>query len=465
MLSRTMTTPVTIFWHRRDLRLDDNAGLYHALRDNSAPVLPIFIFDRHILDALANRRDARVEFIFDALEALRTQLESMGSTLSVWYGMPEEVWPQILQQFEVRAVYTNHDFEPYALQRDAHVADLLKAHNIPFRTYKDHVIFEKNEVLKDDGKPYTVFSPYGRKWRTRLAAREVDVEMSDSAPTRISYFLQSYPNERYFDNFLKINNLSASWPTASQRVELDAMNFERAGIPFPSATVARSIIRNYDATRNFPALSGTSRLGVHFRFGTISIREKARHAQPLNDTYLNELIWRDFYAQILAHFPHVVGNPFRAQYDRIAWRDAPDEFERWCQGRTGYAIVDAGMRELNATGYMHNRVRMIVASFLSKHLLIDWRLGEAYFAEKLLDFDLASNSGGWQWAAGCGTDAAPYFRVFNPLEQTKKFDSEYKYIRQWVPEFGTPAYPKPIVEHAFARQRCLEVYKAALGGA
>jgi deoxyribodipyrimidine photo-lyase len=460
-----MPTPVTIFWLRRDLRLHDNAGLYHALRSDAAPVLPVFIFDPTILDHLP-RRDARVEFIHAALKDLRVQLEGMGSTLSVWYGRPEAVWPDLLRRFDVRAVYTNHEFEPSAQQRDAIIKSILDTKGIPMRTYKDHVIFEYNEVLKDDGGPYTVFTPYSRKWRARLATRRaVGADAPQGMPTlEQSYYLQSYPTERYHDRFLRIGPDHGDWAAASQSVALADMGFEPAGIEFPSATVARSVIKNYDTTRNYPALAGTSRLGIHFRFGTISIREKARHALTLNDTYLNELIWRDFYAQILANYPHVVGHPFRAQYDRIPWRDAPDEFERWCQGRTGYALVDAGMRELNATGFMHNRVRMITASFLSKHLLLDWRLGEAYFAEKLLDFDLASNSGGWQWAAGCGTDAAPYFRVFNPLEQAKKFDSEYKYIRKWVPEFGTPAYAKPIVEHAFARQRCLEVYKKALGG-
>jgi deoxyribodipyrimidine photo-lyase len=450
-------SPVSIFWFRRDLRLHDNAALYHALRDARQPVLPIFIFDKNILDHLPNRRDARVEFIHRALRDLQTQLVGMGSTLHVWHGTPEEVWPQVLQTYGVQAVYTNHDYEPYATQRDGFVTSLLAERNIPLHTSKDHVVFEKNEVTKDDGSPYTVFTPYSRKWLARLATRMVQVPTEGGDSERISYYLHAYPTERYFSNFLKINEL----PMPS----LADLGFEPAGIEFPTTQVTRGLIKNYEATRNFPAIAGTSRLGLHFRFGTISIREKARHAQHLSATYLSELIWRDFYAQILWHFPRVATGPFKMQYDRIAWRDAPADFEKWCQGQTGYPIVDAGMRELNATGYMHNRVRMIVASFLSKHLLLDWRLGEAYFAEKLLDFDLASNSGGWQWAAGCGTDAAPYFRVFNPTEQTKKFDSEYKYIRRWVPEFGTPRYPQPMVDHTFARQRCLEVYKAALGGA
>ena len=454
---------LSLFWFRRDLRLEDNAGLYHALKglatdSNTYPVLPIFIFDREILDDLEDKKDARVEFIHQAVSDLKKRLEAMGSTLLIRFGKPQEIWPQLLQEFNIAAVYTNRDFEPYALERDQAVHQLLSANNIPFHTFKDHVIFEKDEVLKGDGTPYTVFTPYSRRWLEKLQTQWRNMPGDDGEPQRISFYLTSYPTEKYFSNFLKINpsTLNPSTP------QLSDLGFEPAGIEFPPTSVARSIIRNYDQTRDIPSLAGTSRLGVHFRFGTISIREKARHAQRLNATYLNELIWRDFYSQILGNFPHVVGNPFRPQYDRVEWRDAPEDFEKWKNGLTGYPIVDAGMRELNVTGYMHNRVRMIVASFFSKHLLLNWRLGEAYFAQKLLDFDLASNSGGWQWAAGCGTDAAPYFRIFNPSEQTKKFDPEHKYIRRWVPEFGTARYPKPMVEHTFARERCLATYKAAL---
>lgn len=453
-----MSSPVSIFWFRRDLRLDDNAGLYHALR-GPHPVLPLFIFDRNILDDLPDRRDARVEFIHHTVTDLKKQLEGIGSTLLVRQGRPDEVWAALLRETPVAAVYTNHDHEPYALQRDEALRQMLAAQNIPLHTFKDHVIFEKNEVLKDDGTPYTVFTPYSKKWLFKLQTQQRTVLDEVGQPTAQSFYLLSYPTEKHHSNFLKI---STSPPIPNSQFTLADLGFEAADIAFPPATVARGLIRNYDKTRDIPSISGTSRLGVHFRFGTISIREKARHALNLNATYLNELIWRDFYSQILAHFPHVVGGPFRAQYDRVEWRDAPEDFEKWKAGRTGYPIVDAGMRELNATGYMHNRVRMIVASFLSKHLLLDWRLGEAYFAQKLLDFDLASNSGGWQWAAGCGTDAAPYFRIFNPTEQTKKFDPEHKYIRRWVPEFGTPLYPKPMVEHTFARERCLVAYKKAL---
>jgi len=443
-----MSQPIALFWFRRDLRLSDNAGLYHALR-SGLPVLPLFVFDSNILHDLPDRQDARVEFIHQALSDLKNQLEALGSTLVVRHGEPQSVWAQVLRDYPVAAVYTNRDYEPYALQRDTGVRALLAAQNIPLHTSKDHVVFEKDEVLKDDGTPYTIFTPYSKKWRAKLQSRQ-----SHSGDG--SFYLSSYPCDRYAAHFLKTP--PAPLPSLSD------IGFEPAGISFPPATVAQGLIRTYDKTRDIPGIAGTSRLGVHFRFGTISIREKARHAQALNETYLNELIWRDFYSQILAHFPQVVDRPFKPQYERVPWREAPADFQRWCTGQTGYPIVDAGMRELNATGYMHNRVRMIVASFFTKHLLLDWRLGEAYFAQKLLDYDLASNNGGWQWAAGCGTDAAPYFRIFNPAEQTKKFDPDYRYIRRWVPEFDTPKYPKPMVEHAFARQRCLETYKMALGG-
>ncbi|TNE67848.1 MAG: deoxyribodipyrimidine photo-lyase [Bacteroidetes bacterium] len=448
-----MVEEVALFWFRRDLRLDDNAGLYHALK-SGLPVLPVFIFDTNILDDLTDRKDARVEFIHQAVQTLKARLESFGSTLDVRIGDPAQVWTTLLQDYNVKAVYTNRDYEPYTLQRDQAVRTLLEKALIPLRDFKDHVIFERDEILKDDGKPYTVFTPYSRKWKAMLDSRWLEVPDETGRLERVPFFLASYPNSRFFDTFLKTRPLPL--PVLAE------IGFEPAGIPFPPATVSQGRIRDYDKTRDFPGMEGTSRLGVHFRFGTISIREKAQRARALSETYLNELIWRDFYSQILAHFPHVVDQPFKPQYARIPWRQVPEEFELWCQGKTGYPIVDAGMRELNATGYMHNRVRMITASFLTKHLLIDWRLGEAYFAQKLLDFDLASNNGGWQWAAGCGTDAAPYFRIFNPAEQTKKFDPEFKYIRKWVPEWNSPAYPRPVVDHKFARERCLETYKRAL---
>jgi deoxyribodipyrimidine photo-lyase len=431
---------VSIFWFRRDLRLEDNTGLFHALKEGG-PVLPIFIFDRYILDELEDRDDARVTFIHQELQAIQQRLEEEGRSMRVYYGFPDKVWPSILEEFQVTAVYTNHDYEPYAIKRDKQVQQLLEEQDIPFHTYKDHVLFEKNEVVKDDGDPYVVFTPYSRTWKAKMK------EMGDEA-------FPHYPSEDLLGHFVPTDPLDI--------LSLEDMGFEASSIEFPPREVPRKRIREYADKRNFPAQQGTSRLGVHFRFGTVSIREKAKKALELNETYLNELIWRDFYAMILAHFPHVVKGPFRKKYEYIEWRNQEEEFNAWCAGKTGYPIVDAGMRELNATGYMHNRIRMVVASFLTKHLLIDWRWGEAYFARKLLDYELASNNGGWQWAAGTGTDAAPYFRIFNPESQQKKFDKNLKYIRQWVPEFESDEYPAPIVDHKMARERCLNVYKESL---
>jgi deoxyribodipyrimidine photo-lyase len=443
---------LAIFWYRRDLRLTDNAGLYHALRSGYT-VLPLFIFDKEILDRL-EKKDARVDFIHDTIADMHAQFAQLGISFLVEYGHPMEIWQKIIEKHEIAAVFTNHDYEKYALSRDASVRNLLAEKNIAFHTYKDHVIFEGKEVTKDDGLPYTVFTPYSKKWRAKLESHIENITNADGSTEAISFYLKPYPTEKYFQAFLK--NPILPLPTLSE------MGFERSNIAFPSISVAQSIIKNYDATRDFPAIIGTSRLGIHFRFGTISVREKLRKALTINQIYVNELIWRDFYAMILQHFPHVATQPFRPEYDRIEWVNNETDFQKWCTGRTGYSLVDAGMRELNATGYMHNRVRMLVASFLTKHLLIDWRWGEAYFAQKLLDFDLASNNGGWQWAAGCGTDAAPYFRIFSPASQQEKFDKDYKYVRRWVAEYGTPHYPKPMIDHAFARERCLKVYKAAL---
>jgi len=437
--------PISIFWFRRDLRLNDNAALYHALKSGH-PVLPIFIFDKNILDELP-ADDARVTFLHRELHGLKSQLNAMGSDLRVYYGYPLEVWKDLIKQEQVASVFTNRDYEPYAKNRDENVDQLLKSKGISFNSYKDHVIFEKQEVVKADGGAYTVFTPYSRKWMERLNSR-IEGE--------VSYYLKAYPTEEYFDHFIKC--------PPRDMILLEEMGFSPSDMEMPSKEVATSTIRNYEAQRNFPGIKGTSRLGIHFRFGTISIREKASKSLQLSRTYLNELIWRDFYSQILANFPQVVGNAFRPAYDRIQWRSDEQEFKAWCEGKTGYPIVDAGMRELNHTGFMHNRVRMITASFLTKHLLMDWRKGEAYFAQKLLDFDLASNNGGWQWAAGSGTDAAPYFRIFNPTSQQEKFDKNLQYIRKWIPEYGTDAYPQPIVDHKFARERCLQVYKEGLNG-
>jgi deoxyribodipyrimidine photo-lyase len=444
---------INVFWFRRDLRLNDNAGLYHALK-GEYPVLPVFIFDRHILDKLEDKTDARVNFLHQTLQDLKSTLQSLGSDMLIKYGTPEEVWPAILSEYEVNAVYTNHDYESYAIERDRKITELLEENGQSFHTFKDHVIFEKLEVTKDDGLPYTVFTPYSRKWRAKLEAK-MAVGESQYTGLANSYYLQSYPNEKYFSQFIP-NITTAAIPSLAE------MGFKPSSIPFPDTLVNRKKIKAYEETRNFPAIDGTSKLGLHFRFGTISIREKARHSLSLSHVFLSELIWRDFYAMILSNFPHVEKKAFRAKYENIPWRNNEDEFKKWCEGQTGYPMVDAGMRELNTTGHMHNRVRMVTASFLTKHLLIDWRWGEAYFAAKLLDFDLSSNNGGWQWASGSGTDAAPYFRVFNPTSQMEKFDKERKYIKEWVPEYGTPAYPDPIVDHKFARERCLSVYKEAL---
>ena len=437
---------IVVFWHRRDLRIEDNAGLYAAL-NSGWPVLPLFIFDREILDELTDKDDARVSFIHQEIHRLKQELEAeWGSTLIVKYGFPTTVWKELLETYAIAAVYTNHDYEPYALKRDQDISEMLKKKGIDFRTFKDHVIFEKTEVAKANGDPYTVFTPYSKRWKTKLKELQADTPDAQALPT--------YPTKSLGEAFYRTN--------PGHVPDLATMGFEPTNISFPSKVVAQGIIRSYDQTRNFPAIEGTSRLGIHFRFGTISIREKVQKAQKLNETYLNELIWRDFYAMILANFPYVAHRSFRSKYESIEWRNEPSEFEAWCSGTTGYPIVDAGMRELNATGYMHNRVRMITASFLSKHLLIDWRWGEAYFARKLLDFDLASNNGGWQWAAGCGTDAAPYFRIFNPYTQQEKFDRQFQYIKKWVPAYQSDTYPSPIVEHKFARERCLRVYKEGL---
>lgn len=436
---------VSIFWFRRDLRLEDNAGLFHALKSGNK-VLPIFIFDTNILDALSNKEDARVTFLHQVVSDLKQQLNTFGSDLNVYYGDPSFIWQKILEDYTIADVYLNHDFESYAIKRDDHIKSMLDLKNIGFHSFKDHVIFEKYEVVKDDGNPYTVFTPYKKKWLSKLTS---------SSDLERSFYLKSYPS---------IEKVSAFCPVAepSPMITLADMGFSKSDIAIPALEVKQSIIKDYDQNRDYPALDGTSRLGIHFRFGTISIRQKAKKAAKLNATYLSELIWRDFYAMILFHFPHVEKSAFRPEYDLIQWRNNEQEFEVWCEGNTGYPIVDAGMRELKTTGHMHNRVRMITASFLTKHLLIDWRWGEAWFAQHLLDFDLASNNGGWQWAAGSGTDAAPYFRIFSPDAQTDRFDKDKKYIKKWVPEYGTHRYIRPIVDHKSARERCLLVYKDAL---
>jgi deoxyribodipyrimidine photo-lyase len=429
---------VALFWFRRDLRLEDNAGLYHALK-SGIPVLPIFIFDRNILDDLENKADRRVEFIYETIVAMQEQLKRSGSTLDVRYGRPVEIFDHLLADYDIKAVYTNTDYEPYATERDGEINRVLAAKKIAFHSYKDQVIFEKNEVLKDDGSPYTIFTPYSRKWKALLN----------------DFYLRSYPVKKYRAHFWKHPPIAV--PTRA------SMGFKKNGEPFPPVTVRSDLLKKYQQQRDYPGIHGTTHLGLHLRFGTISIRALARKAVELNETFLGELIWREFYQMILWHFPHVgKGKAFKPAFDHIEWRNNEKEFEKWCAGQTGYPIVDAGMRELNTTGFMHNRVRMVAASFLAKHLLIDWRWGEAYFAEKLLDFDLAANNGNWQWAAGSGCDAAPYFRVFNPTLQTKRFDPEFRYIKTWVPEWEELTYPQPIVGHEMARNRALAAYGKAV---
>ncbi len=434
----------SVFWFRRDLRLHDNHGLYEALSSEDQ-VIPLFIFDTNILDELP-KDDARVTFLHDTLSQIKAKLQQLGSDLQVRYGDPITIWKELITSDEIESVYTNHDYEPYAKERDTALRQLLEKEGIGFHTYKDHVLFENQEVLTGAGGVYTVFTPYKRKWLVQFEEFYI----------RNSVTGQSfYPSEDELANLVRCES--------TEMPSLKVMGFARSKIKIPGTDVAQKVIKNYGERRNFPGLEdSTSRLGIHFRFGTISIREKALKAVNLSDVYLSELVWRDFYAQILSNYPHVIGQAFRAKYDKIPWRESDEEFQLWCDGQTGYPIVDAGMRELNATGYMHNRVRMITASFLTKHLLMDWRKGEAYFALKLLDFDLASNNGGWQWASGSGTDAAPYFRVFNPTAQMEKFDKQRTYIKKWIPEYGTESYPNPMVDHKFARERCLQTYKAAL---
>ena len=428
---------IAIFWFRRDLRLNDNAGLYQALK-SGFKVLPVFIFDENILNRLEDEDDARVTFIHQQIIRLNHELEKLGSSILVKYGSPDLIWEELLTEYNIKSVFTNHDYEPYAKERDEKLNSFLNAQQVEFLTTKDQCIFEKNEITKDDGKPYVVFTPYKRKWLEKLKPEN----------------LIAYPTENHFQNFIKSEKLSIP--------QLSEMGFIENKIIFPNQNYV-DILKNYSTDRDYPAKEATSKISVHLRFGTISIRALVSQSINKSEVWLSELIWRDFYFSILWHFPHSAISSFRPEYDKINWRNNEEEFEAWCQGKTGYPIVDAGMRQLNETGFMHNRIRMVVASFLTKHLLIDWRWGERYFARKLLDFELSSNVGGWQWAAGCGVDAAPYFRIFNPYEQVKKFDKDLKYIKKWVPEFSDPfKYPKPIVDHKLARERCLKTYKDAL---
>lgn len=435
--SEDLGVPISICWLRRDLRLKDNAALYHALKGKH-PVLVLFIFDKNILEKLENKNDARVTFIYKALEMLQAELKENNSSLLVKYDTPENAWQTILNEYDVKTVYTNHDYEPYAAKRDDSIAKYLSSQGIAFNTYKDHVIFEKSEVLKADGKPYTVFTPYYRVWQKKLN----------------DFYVKSYPCEKYFNNFLSIGALN--FPT------IDDIGFELADQKFPTIDFEKKL-NSYEKKRDYPAEDATTRIGIHLRFGTVSIRSAAKMAiEQKAEKWLAELAWREFYMMILWHFPHITNKAFKPAYDNIKWRNNEEEFKAWCTGKTGYPLVDAGMRQLNETGFMHNRVRMVVASFLCKHLLIDWRWGEAYFAAKLLDYELASNVGGWQWACGSGNDAAPYFRVFNPELQLKKFDPKMAYVFKWAPEYRLAIVPIPMVEHTFARDRILKEFKKAL---
>ncbi|MEQ3654491.1 MAG: deoxyribodipyrimidine photo-lyase [Dokdonia sp.] len=430
---------VSIFWFRRDLRLDDNVGFYQALKSDH-PVLPIFIFDREILDKLPED-DARVTFIYDTLQKMRDEMQKEhDSSLAMYYGKPEAIFKQLIEDFDVAAVFTNTDYEPYAKQRDATIAELLEKNSIAFHTFKDQVIFEKDEVVKADGDPYVVYTPYKNKWKEHFDP-DKDLEM--------------HYTSQVLSNLIKHSRLP--------NLTLSDMGFTKSHLSVPDYDVTPTLIESYEDTRNYPAKDGTSRLGPHLRFGTVSVRKMVRKAiAQSNEVFWNELIWREFFMQILYHYPETKDKAFKAKYDRIEWRNNEDEFTKWCEGKTGYALVDAGMRQLNQTGYMHNRVRMLVASFLCKHLLIDWRWGEAYFAEKLLDYEMSSNVGNWQWAAGSGVDAAPYFRIFNPMTQIDKFDKQKEYINTWVEDLQELSYPDKMVDHKAARERCLKVYKEAV---
>jgi deoxyribodipyrimidine photo-lyase len=433
-----MKQPLNIFWFRRDLRLDDNVGFYKALKSDY-PVLPIFIFDSEILDKLPED-DARVTFIYESLQNMRNTLQNeYESSIAILHGKPIDLYKRLIEDYEIHAVYTNHDYEPYARERDSEIKELLSKHNIAFKTFKDQVIFERDEVVKKDGEPYVVYTPYMKVWKETFKTHDLEIFYTSS----------------YLNNLVKHSRLP--------NLTLSDIGFKKSNQNIAEYNVTPTLIQDYEANRNFPAKKATSRLGPHLRFGTVSIRKMVKKAiAENNEIFWQELIWREFFMQILWHFPHTAKDSFKSKYDRIEWRNNETEFKKWCEGKTGYPLVDAGMRELNETGFMHNRVRMLVGSFLCKHLLIDWRWGETYFAEKLHDYEMSSNIGNWQWVAGSGVDAAPYFRIFNPTTQIQKFDKDHKYIKKWVPEYQELTYPKPMVDHKEARERCLKTYKEAL---
>lgn len=425
-------TPISIFWFRRDLRIEDNTALAEAL-GKDIPVLPIFIYDRLILNELPED-DARVNFIYQTIFKIKETLKNHGSDILCLDGEPITIWKDMISQFNIVAVYANRDYEPYAMDRDKEISEMLAKKDIPFCSYKDQVIFEENEIVKGDEEPYTVFTPYKNKWLAKF-------EEKNAIALRIPKL----------DNLIK-----GEYP----HLTLEKIGFKKSDIEVLDFDLTQ--LHLYEDQRDFPYEDITSHLSPHLRFGTISVRQVISSIDKKYAVFLSELIWREFFMQILFHFPHVVTQNFKSKYDGIQWRNNKEEFKLWCEGRTGYPMVDAGMRQLNETGFMHNRVRMITAGFLCKHLLIDWRWGEGYFAKKLLDYELSSNNGNWQWAAGTGCDAAPYFRIFNPQSQQKKFDKDYKYVRKWIPEFDSFEYPDPIVEHKFARERALKAYKIGI---
>lgn len=424
----------TIFWFRRDLRLKDNVGLHFALKENEN-VIPIFIFDNEIISELP-KQDKRISYIYIEIEQIKQQLNSIGSDILVYYGNPEKIIEDLIKDKSISNIYTNTDYEPYAIERDSKISILCKTHNIEFKSYKDQVIFEKNEIVKANGEPYLVYTPYSKIWKKNL----------DNS------LLSDHSVKKYKSNFFKITNIE-------KLISLEEMGFEKIDFINYNKELNLDVISSYESTRNFPSVKGTSNMSVHLRFGTVSVRELVSQAQKTNEKYLNELIWREFFMSILYHYPNTATENFHQKYNNMQWRNNEEEFQLWCEGKTGFPLIDAGMRELNETGLMHNRVRMVVANFLTKLLLIDWRWGEEYFALKLLDYEMSSNVGNWQWASGTGVDAAPYFRIFRPDMQVERFDKDLKYIKKWIPHYNEN-YIKPIVDYKFARERALNAFKS-----
>ena len=427
-----ITGKISVFWFRRDLRLEDNTALVRAV-NSGYPVLPLFIFDTEIIDELP-ADDARITFIYRQLQKIHEQLGTLNSSLHIFKGEILIVWKELLASYQIQGVYANKDYEPYALQRDRELGEVLESRGIGLHLFKDQVIFEEDEIVKEDGKSYTVFTPYKRKWLQKFQG-SASIGKTGQVGSGFLNSSQSFP---------KLETLGFT-PSPIEVLPYDLSN-----------------LKDYARLRDFPGPDATSHLSPHLRFGTVSIRQIMAGLGPSDEIFLSELVWREFFMQLLFHFPGVVDQNFKPKYNSMVWLNHAEDFERWCEGKTGYPLVDAGMRQLNTTGTMHNRVRMVTAGFLCKHLLIDWRMGEAYFAGKLLDYELSSNNGNWQWAAGTGCDAAPYFRIFNPMEQLKKFDPDLTYVKRWIPEYGTPEYPGPVIDHKLARKRALESYRNAL---